>query len=221
VNASPHVFVSVVDPELRYGWVRETIARATNDGLAGVRVAPVYVARAHAERSGSSLRLSAVIGFPHGTSKATIKAIEATSCVKDGADEVDVVAHLPNLVEGNLDAARAEFTEVVRAVRAARRDAVVKVIVEAACLVQSPDADRLVEIACRAIRESGCDFISTATGHHSAGGTTADVVKLVRRHAQGILLEAVGNVVGMDFAQTLLDAGADRVVVDALRVAGK
>jgi hypothetical protein len=42
-----------------------------------------------------------VVGFPHGTSKATVKAIEATSTIKEGAAEVDVVAFLPNLL--NLD----------------------------------------------------------------------------------------------------------------------
>src|ERR1043165_5312876 len=37
----------------------------------------------------------AVVGFPLGAMRSTVKAIETSSCVKDGAQEIDMVVSLP------------------------------------------------------------------------------------------------------------------------------
>src|SRR5687768_1995142 len=104
-------------------------------GFGGVCVALVWVPTVATLLKGSGVLTCTVAGSPHGTSKATVKAIESVAAVKDGADEVDVVVHLPHLLTLDLDAARAELMEVVRGSRAARRDVVIKVIVESAALL--------------------------------------------------------------------------------------
>ena len=53
-----------------------------------------------------------VIGFPNGTHRPTVKAIEATAAVKEGATEIDVVAFLPFLVNCDVDSAKRELTEI-------------------------------------------------------------------------------------------------------------
>ena len=55
-------------------------------------------------RGARGATVTATVGFPHGTNKPTLKAIEATSCIKDAADAVLIVAHLPHLIRGDFDA---------------------------------------------------------------------------------------------------------------------
>ena len=80
-----------------------------------------------------------------------VKAIEATSAVKEGATEIDVVAFLPFLMNHDVDAARAELIEVVKAARAVRSDVIVKVIVESAALLKlgGDQGEGAIATACR------------------------------------------------------------------------
>src|SRR5687768_9328286 len=172
---TPVEFASKVDhtvlkPEALAPEVHKVVAEAIEHRFASVCVAPAWVRQVATMLKGSGVLACTVVGFPHGTSKSTVKAIEASSTIKDGADEVDVVAHLPYLIRRDVDAARAELMEVVRAARATRRDVVIKVIVESAALTglakSAEEKEAVIADACRAVRESGCDFIKTSTGFH-------------------------------------------------------
>jgi deoxyribose-phosphate aldolase len=147
-----------------------------------------------------------------------VKAIESVSTIKDGAEEVDVVVHLPHLLTLNLDAARAELMEVVRGSRAARKDVVIKVIVESAALLSilgDDKGEQAIEIACKAVRESGCDFIKTSTGFHPAGGASVRAVALMKKYGDKLLIKAAGGIRDLATARAMLDAGADRLGMSA------
>ena len=167
--------------------------------------------------AGSGVKTCTVVGFPNGTHKSTVKAIEATSTVKDGAEEVDVVAHLPHLLALNFEAARDELMEVVRGARAVRPDVVIKVIIESAALVSinKDKAEETIALACRAVRESGCDFIKTSTGFHPAGGAQLHVVEWMKKYGEGIRVKASGGIRDFATAQKMLAAGSDRLGVSA------
>jgi deoxyribose-phosphate aldolase len=140
------------------------------------------------------------------------------AAVKDGADEVDVVVHLPHLLTLNLDAARAELMEVVRGSRAARKDVVIKVIVESAALLSILGEDKgeqAIEVACKAVRESGSDFIKTSTGFHPAGGASVKAVTLMKKYGDKLLIKAAGGIRDLPTARAMLDAGADRLGMSA------
>src|SRR4051812_315518 len=117
---------TILKPEAAAPEVHRVVADAIQFGFASVCVGPGWVGRVATMLRGSGVLACTVISFPHGTSKSTIKAIEATSSIKDGADEIDVVAHLPHLAKADVDASRAELLEIVRAARSTRRDVVVK-----------------------------------------------------------------------------------------------
>ncbi len=173
-----------------------------------------YTKRVAAGLKGSRVRTCAVAGFPLGAMKATVKAIEATSLVKDGADEVDFVAHLPTLIACDTGAATAEFLELVQGVRAANPKVVVKVIIESAALMAGVDAaegERRIAAACEAARRSGCDFVKTSTGFHPAGGATVEAVELMKKHAGPLRVKASGGIRSFDDARRMIDAGADRL----------
>src|SRR4051812_1557725 len=123
-SMSPSEFASRIDhtilkPEATSPEVHRVVAGAMEHGFASACVAPVWAARAAVQMRGSGVRVCRAVGFPHGTSKAVHKGMEAIGLIKDGADEIDVVAHLPHLINVDVDAAREELREIVRAARAA------------------------------------------------------------------------------------------------------
>lgn len=194
--------------------VDAVVAEARAHGFASVCVHPVYIHRVKRGLEGSGVKACAVIGFPLGSNTAAIKAMEAGDAVERGADEIDIVAHLPGLLAVDISAVRDELEEVVGVARRVRGDVVVKVIVESALLmkdVSEVEADRRIAGACEAVRAAGCDFIKTSTGFHAAGGATERAVTLMKRHAGGLKVKASGGIRTLDDALNMLRAGADRL----------
>ena len=208
---------TILKPETTAPEVHRVVAEAMQYGFASVCVAPIWISRVAKMLRGSGVRTCAVVSFPHGASKPTVKAIEATSSIKDGADEIDAVAHLPYLAKADADSARAELIEIVRAARSTRRDVIVKVSVESAYLMSlgTDQGEAAIAAACLAVRESGCDFIKTSTGFHPAGGATLDAVRLMKKHGEGLFIKASGGIRDLPTAQAMLDAGADRLGMSA------
>jgi deoxyribose-phosphate aldolase len=207
---------TILKPEATEAEVRKVVLEAAEFKFASACVAPRWVALARDILAGSGVLVCTVAGFPHGASKPNIKAIEAIGGVKDGADEIDVVAHLPPLLAGDLRQVKAELIDVVRAARAARSDVVIKVIVESALLTQSSElTEQRIAIACQAVRESGCDFIKTSTGFHPAGGASVLAVSLMKKHAAGIKVKAAGGIRDLAAALAMIEAGADRLGMSA------
>ncbi|MDB5357837.1 MAG: deoC [Phycisphaerales bacterium] len=208
---------TILKPEATEAEVLRVAAEGAHHRFASICVAPAWVAKVAAALRGSDVPVCSVVAFPHGTSKATVKAIEATVAVKDGAGEIDVVAHLPHLAAGDLDAVRAELLEVARAARAVRRDVVLKVILETAYLLSlgSERGEAAIAAGCRAARESGFDFVKTSTGFHPAGGASTMAVALLKKYGEGMLVKASGGIRDWPMAKAMLDAGADRLGMSA------
>jgi len=201
---------TILKPEALAPEVHKVVTEAIEYGFASVCVAPAWVAKVSAMLKGTPVACCTVIGFPHGTSKATLKAIEASSAVKDGA-------FLPFLINHDVDAAKAELMEVVRAARATRSDVVIKVIVESAALLKAggEKGERALATACQAVRQSGCDFIKTSTGFHPAGGASIEAVRLMKKYGEGLLVKASGGIRDLATAQAMIEAGADRLGLSA------
>jgi len=207
---------TILRPEASSAEVHRAATEAMQLGFASVCVAPVWVGRVATmvRDFQPPTRVCTVVGFPHGANKPTLKAIEASSTIKDGADEIDVVAHLPPLLKADAETVKAELLEIVRAARATNREVVIKVIVESALLLKAlngKDGEAALAAGCRAARESGCDFVKTSTGFHPAGGATVEAVALFKKHAGGLKIKAAGGIRDLATARAMLDAGADRL----------
>lgn len=194
--------------------VDRLIDEARAHGFAAVCVNPIFISHTRAQLRDSAVRPCTVAGFPLGANLAATKAEEAATAVRNGAAEVDVVAHLPHLLAQDLLAARGELMEIVYAVREIRRNVTVKAIIESAVLMHGVSADeaeaRIIN-ACRAVREAGCDFIKTSTGFHKLGGATVEAVRLMAQHGEGLKVKAAGGIRTLNDAESLLHAGADRL----------
>lgn len=212
MNLAGKIDHTLLDPEADRRDIHQLVAEATQHRFAAVCVHGVYVADVAKALHETGIHTCAVVGFPMGANKATMKAIEATAAVKDGAREIDFVAHLPYLLRCDLAWAKGEFLEIVKAARSANPGVIVKVIIESALLLQDPDgAESRIQTACQAARESGCDFVKTSTGFHRAGGASVEAVSLIKKHSGGLGVKAAGGIRTYDHAVKMLNAGADRL----------
>ncbi|MEL4505473.1 deoxyribose-phosphate aldolase [Luteococcus sp. H138] len=154
------------------------------------------------------VKLATVCGFPSGKHTAAMKAAEASECVANGADEVDMVIDIGLLKAGRADAVQAEVAAVKAEVPSPK---VLKVIIESGAL-----SDDEIVVACRAAEAAGADFVKTSTGFHASGGATVHAVELMARTVGGRLgVKASGGIRDWATAVAMIEAGATRLGVSA------
>lgn len=193
---------SVLAPDAGHSEVESGCSVARARGIRSVVVKPVHVALAKSLLEGSGVRVVSVVGFPHGNSTPAVKALEVAAALRDGADEVDVVANIGALCEGRWEA----VLEELRAVVAASEGCPVKVIIETALLTDAAKVQ-----ACRLAAASGVAYVKTSTGFSRAGATASDVSLLRRTVGPGMGVKASGGIRTLAEATAMIDAGADLI----------
>lgn len=180
--------------------------RAVAHGTAAVCVYAEAVPVARPALAGSAVRLATVANFPYGGDDIVAVADETAAAVAAGADEVDVVAPIGALLEGDVGLV-GELIEACRAV--AGPGITLKVILETGAL-REPD---LITAAARAAVMAGVDFLKTSTGKIEAGATleAAAVLLAVCREAGGrVGFKAAGGI------RTAADAAGYLHLADAI-----
>ena len=168
-----------------------------------VCVNPAYVPLAAKCLEDSDVKVCTVIGFPLGINLTKTKVEEAVTCVKQGADEVDMVINVGMLKAGHDDYVREEIREIKQAVG---HNIILKVIIET-CLLNNDEIVR----ACKAAKEAGADFVKTSTGF-STGGATVEAVKLMRETVGPEMgVKASGGVRTHEDLIAMVEAGANRI----------
>ena len=168
-----------------------------------VCVNPAYVPLAVSCLKGSDVKVCTVIGFPLGMNLTKTKVEEAVLCVKEGAQEVDMVINVGMLKAGHDDYVREEIREIKQAVGS---KIILKVIIES-CLLNNDEIVR----ACKAAKEAGADFVKTSTGF-STGGATVEAVKLMRETVGPEMgVKASGGVRTHEDLIKMVKAGANRI----------
>ncbi|AFV90793.1 Deoxyribose-phosphate aldolase [Acidipropionibacterium acidipropionici ATCC 4875] len=194
---------TLLKPEATPEVVAAVVAEAVEMGTYSVCVSPSQLPLEHP----STLKVAVVCGFPSGAHDASVKAAEAETAVRNGADEIDMVINLSFALTGRFDRTEAE----IAAVRAAAPEAVLKVIIESAVLSD----EQIVEV-CRAAERAGADFVKTSTGFHPAGGASVHAVELMRRTVGDRLgVKASGGIRDAETALAMIAAGASRLGVSA------
>lgn len=195
--------------------IEKAAHEAREYSFASVCANPCYVATLASLLEGSAVKVCTVVGFPLGANMAGLKAREAELAVGEGAQEIDMVAHLPDLLSQNEAALIQEIALVTQRAKAAGgAGVIVKVIVESAALlkdVDAPTAEARIATACRAVKEGGADFIKTSTGFHPAGGASVEAVRWMVRYADGLKVKASGGVRDLAAAKEYLELGASRL----------
>ena len=151
---------------------------------------------------GDKLPICTVIGFPNGYSTTAVKCFEASDAVDNGADEIDMVINIGWAKEGKWDAIREE----IAAIKAACKGRLLKVIIET-CLLTDEEKIAL----CKAVSESGADYIKTSTGFSTAGATFHDVELFAKNIAPHVKIKAAGGIASLEDAERFIELGASRL----------
>ena len=184
---------------------KEDIFRLCDDaikyGTASVCIPPYYV-KAAKDYVDGKMKICTVIGFPLGYNKTSIKVAETLEAVKDGADEIDMVINVGLLKAG----AHGEVLEEIKAVRAACKGKILKVIIET-CLLCDEEKKEM----CRIVGEAGADFIKTSTGFSTGGATKEDIILFRENTPEGLKIKAAGGIKTLNDAEDFISLGAERL----------
>jgi deoxyribose-phosphate aldolase len=178
-------------------------------GFYSVCINPVFVAQAARRLRQASVVVCSVVGFPLGTQRSDVKALEARRAIDDGAGEIDMVIHVGALRAGQPGAVRDDIAAVVEACR--RGAARCKVILENALL-----DERLILEGCAAAVAAEADFVKTSTGFGPGGARVEDVALMARAvRAAGLGVKAAGGIRTYAQFREMVAAGATRVGTSA------
>ncbi len=100
--------------------IDDLAALAEREHVAAVVVFPCWVTYVRAKLDGSDVRVCAAIAHPYGGESEAAKIAGATEAVRDGAHDIEVVASLAALANGDFQAVRDELAAIARAVRSVR-----------------------------------------------------------------------------------------------------
>jgi deoxyribose-phosphate aldolase len=156
--------------------------------------------------AGSKVAVGGVVSLPLGADSSKIKVAQAREAIYAGADEIDMVADLAAIIEGDSNYLADQLASILKVCRSMRPAVVLKVIIESAAL-----SDEQIIFACRIAQGVGVDFIKTSTGLHPAGGATVDDIKLMKETAPGCKIKAAGGIKTAKKAIEMLAAGAQRI----------
>ena len=194
---------SLLRPELTEQEVVEGCQLAARYNTATVCVKPCHVRLAAAVLQGSDVKVSTVIGFPHGSNLTAIKVAEAGAAMDDGAVELDMVLNIGALRSGQVDFVRDDIQAVCQAAHA--RGAKVKVIFENAYL---NEAQKI--LACKLSEQAGADWVKTSTGFAPSGATLDDLRLMRANVSEKVQVKAAGGVRTLDAILAVIDAGCTR-----------
>ena len=167
-----------------------------------VCVNPAYVPLAANCLEGSDVKVCTVIGFPLGMNLTKTKVEEAELCIKQGADEIDMVINVGMLKAGHNDYVKEE----IRLLKEVAGSRVLKVIIET-CLLTDEEKVR----ACQLSKEAGADFVKTSTGFSTGGATAHDVALMRATVGPDMGVKASGGVRTHEDLIAMVEAGANRI----------
>lgn len=196
---------TLLKPDATKDDVKRLCEEAKKYGFWSVCVNPTYVSLATDILGDSDVKVCSVVGFPLGANTPEVKALEAERAVNDGASEIDMVMNIGALTSRDYESVKEDIRKVVESAKA-RKDTVVKVIIEAGLLTEDEKV-----LACRLVKESGADFVKTSTGFNAPGATVHDVKLMRSVVGSDFGVKASGGIRTYRDAAKLVEAGANRI----------
>jgi deoxyribose-phosphate aldolase len=182
---------SLVNPTLKWEELEQGITLALAYDVASVCILPYALNHCSQRLRTSGVKASTTIGFPHGAHTTAIKVAEARQALADGAQELDMVVNISQVLSGNWNYVSDEIRTLVDVTHAAGQK--VKMIFENAYL----NDDQKIRL-CEICGEARADWVKTSTGYAPSGATDADLI-LMRKHSpQHVQVKAAGGVRDLD-----------------------
>jgi deoxyribose-phosphate aldolase len=195
---------SLLNPTLTAEELEKGCQLALDYDVASVCIMPYYLERCAEILSGSTVKASTTIGFPHGGHTTAIKVAEAEQALADGGQELDMVVNISKVLSEDWEYVCDDIQAVVDVTHAHSQK--VKVIFEN-CYLEDRHKIQLCEI-CGAL---SADWVKTSTGYGTGGATDEDL-KLMRQVAPPhVQVKAAGGVRTLDRLLEVRALGVTRV----------
>lgn len=202
---------SLLKPQLTKKEIIEGCELARKYETASVCVRPCDVKLAGNLLKDSLVKVTTVVGFPHGSNETSTKVLEAKTAIEAGATELDMVLNIGKLLSEEFDYVEKDIRAVVDI--AHDKGVLVKVILENCYLEPSQ-----IEKACHLSEKAGADFVKTSTGFGTGGATIEDLELMRKSVSSTVQIKAAGGVRTLDVALAVRKAGATRFGATATKV---
>jgi len=203
LKVNKYIDHTLLKPDANTDAVKIVCGEAKEYDFASVCVNPSFIEFVAKELRGSGVNPCCVVGFPLGATMPEVKAYETNRCIEVGAKEIDMVANIGAIKNGDWDLVERDIESVVKS--SAGR-ALVKVIIET-CLLKE---EEMIKV-CRLAKSAGADFVKTSTGFSTGGATKEDVTLMRGVVGEKMGVKASGGVRSYEDAVTMIEAGATRL----------
>ncbi len=202
MNIAQYIDHTLLKPTATKNQIKKLCEEAVKHNFYSVCVNGCFVEYAADLLSKRPVKVAAVVGFPLGAMDTASKVFEAKQCVKNGADEIDMVINVSLLKSG----CYMKVADEIRLVKEAIGDKKLKVILET-CYLNSEE----IIVASQMVVSGRGDFVKTSTGFGIGGAKLVDV--LLMKEVVGSLAEikASGGIKDYDTALSYINAGATRL----------
>ncbi|KAA2240860.1 deoxyribose-phosphate aldolase [Chitinophaga agrisoli] len=204
MDLNQYIDHTILKPVTTQEEIKNLCMEAAAYQFAAVCVPPPFVKIAKAFTANTHVKVATVTGFPFGYSAIEAKVAETVLGIIDGADELDMVANLIAIRNGDWAYLEKEIATVMQIIRT--KGKVIKVIIESGILLEAE-----IIRCCELYARYGVDFVKTSTGY-AEKGASVEAVRLMRQHLPAnIQIKASGGIRTFAFAQELIAAGATRL----------
>ena len=200
---------TILKPDTTLQDATRVCEEAIRFGFGAVCIPPTFVKDARRTLGDrSKVRLVTVVGFPMGYATISAKSEEIKRALEDGADDIDAVINISAVKSALWNNVSRDIDGLALATQT--RGGTLRLILE--CALLSKDELRKV---CEIAAEAGVPWLKTGTGFHGFDAT-AEMVRALRHMAGSkVKIKAAGGIRTAKIAQTLLEAGADRLGTSA------
>jgi deoxyribose-phosphate aldolase len=199
---------TILKPTTTLEDIKKLCMEAVEYDFAAVCVPPPFVKLAKTFVGSTNTKVATVTGFPFGYSAIEAKVAESVLAIIDEADELDMVANIIAIRNGDWAYLEKEIATIMPIIRNKQR--VIKVIIESGILLE----EEIIK-CCELYARHGVDFVKTSTGY-AEKGASVEAVQLMRKHLPpNIQIKASGGIRTFAFAEELVNAGATRLGASA------
>ncbi len=185
-NIPSQIALTVTNRTATLAQVEELCKSAIESNYHSVCVPPLFVKKTKELLAGSVVKVSTVIGFPFGYNVIEAKLAEIVLAMVDGADELDVLANVSALSNGDWQYLARELSSILPVVQ--KRATVFTIVLESNLLSQ----EDLIK-CCDLYGAAGVHRLSLSTGVET-NLPGLETVALVRKHlADSVAVKVTGN----------------------------
>lgn len=184
----------------------EDIKKLCNEAMEyhfqAVCVNPHYVPLAKELLKDTNIEIATVIGFPLGANTTEVKVYEAIDAIEKGATEIDMVANIGAIKDGDFEYVKKEIEDVHYSCDGRP----LKVIIET-CYLTNDEIIKMTNIC----NETFVNYIKTSTGFGSRGVSLEDIDTINSARNEILEIKASGGIDSYDKALNLIEKGVSRI----------